>query len=308
MDTQFIRAEDLKGKMESREKMIVIDTLPNSLFLQRHIPGAKNACVFEVSFLKQVQAIGADTGDEVVLYGSSDRSYDALTASEKLQRAGYMHIAVLRGGIEEWLAGGHEIEGSVDRQIGDQETLLALEDGHYVLDCSRSSVEWTGRNQNNKHFGTLRFSGGDLSVQGKGLQGELVVDMTSMENISLADDALQPILISHLKSDDFFFVREFPAAKLHIVRGSVAASPYLTVKNCDIESELTLRGVEKDLTFQSTITMPERGELRMEAHFDVDRTRWGVIYGSARFFEHLGMHTVFDDISIGLRLFFQAVP
>jgi hypothetical protein len=34
------------------------------------------------------------------------------------------------------------------------------------------------------------------------------------------------------------------------------------------------------------------------AHFDFDRTRWNVIYGSSRFFEHLGMHLVFDLISI----------
>ena len=43
----------------------------------------------------------------------------------------------------------------------------------------------------------------------------------------------------------------------------------------------------------------------MEAHFDLDRTQWNVIYGSSRFFEHLGMHMVFDQISIELRLILQ---
>jgi len=32
----------------------------------------------------------------------------------------------------------------------------------------------------------------------------------------------------------------------------------------------------------------------IEAHFDIDRTKWDIIYGSSRFFEHLGMHLVFD--------------
>jgi hypothetical protein len=42
--------------------------------------------------------------------------------------------------------------------------------------------------------------------------------------------------------------------------------------------------------------------INLEAHFDLDRTEWGIIYGSARFFEHLGMHQVFEAISISLRL------
>ena len=42
-----------------------------------------------------------------------------------------------------------------------------------------------------------------------------------------------------------------------------------------------------------------------EAHFDIDRTRWKVIYGSSRFFKHLGMHLVFDLISIQCRIVFR---
>jgi hypothetical protein len=38
------------------------------------------------------------------------------------------------------------------------------------------------------------------------------------------------------------------------------------------------------------------------ANFDLDRTRWGVIYGSARFFKHLSYHIVYDLISIDLRV------
>lgn len=38
-------------------------------------------------------------------------------------------------------------------------------------------------------------------------------------------------------------------------------------------------------------------------HFDIDRTRWGVICGSSRFFKHLGMHLVYDPISIQVRIF-----
>ena len=46
----------------------------------------------------------------------------------------------------------------------------------------------------------------------------------------------------------------------------------------------------------------EDNGLVAEAHFDIDRTRWKVIYGSTRFFEHLGMHLVFDLISFQVKI------
>jgi hypothetical protein len=39
-----------------------------------------------------------------------------------------------------------------------------------------------------------------------------------------------------------------------------------------------------------------------EAHFDINRTKWNIIFGLTRFFEHLGMHLVFDLISIQVRI------
>jgi hypothetical protein len=65
---------------------------------------------------------------------------------------------------------------------------------------------------------------------------------------------------------------------------------------------LKLRGVSADLEFDATVALGEDGSLVMEAHFDIDRTRWNVIYGSTRFFEHLGMHKVFDLLSFQIRI------
>jgi hypothetical protein len=52
----------------------------------------------------------------------------------------------------------------------------------------------------------------------------------------------------------------------------------------------------------ATVGKTAEGGLAIEAHFDMDRTRWGIIYGSARFFEYLGMHLVFDLISFQVRI------
>jgi polyisoprenoid-binding protein YceI len=126
--------------------------------------------------------------------------------------------------------------------------------------------------------------------------------MATLRNFSLEGDELQPVLISHLASDDFFFVERFPKAKFTLTQGRPAAGASLTSLNYEMAGTLELRGVTAEQTFLATVTPGQEGALLAEAHFDFDRTRWKVIYGSARFFEHLGMHLVFDMITVELRI------
>ncbi len=56
------------------------------------------------------------------------------------------------------------------------------------------------------------------------------------------------------------------------------------------------------MKFPATISKLPDGAVTAEAHFDFDRTLWKIIYGSSRYYEHLGMHLVFDPISIRLRI------
>jgi len=110
------------------------------------------------------------------------------------------------------------------------------------------------------------------------------------------------VLVSHLKSDDFFLVKAFPTAKLIINSGKLVNEPYLSLPNYEVDATLELRGVKADLSFTTTIAHIDNNALVAEAHFDIDRTRWNVIYGSTRFFENLGMHLVFDLISFQVRI------
>jgi rhodanese-related sulfurtransferase len=288
----------------NREDYFLIDTLPNDHFRKMHLPEAHNACVYEVSFLDQVKAQITDRNQYIIVYGSSGRSQDARVAAEKLQRAGFDHVAVLEGGIDAWKKAGYTLSGEAVDASDEPETIITLANGNYQLDLEKSFTEWTGRNQNNKHFGTLRFNKGSLLIDDGQITGTLEVDMQSIENINLAGDDLQPVLISHLKSDDFFFVNRFPNSVYKITEGRLTAKPYASSVNCLIQGELSLRDTTADLGFDATLTKPSENVLRLEAHFDVDRTHWGIIYGSARYFEHLGMHTVFDAISIELRCIF----
>ncbi|EKD34116.1 MAG: hypothetical protein ACD_75C02461G0002 [uncultured bacterium] len=301
MEIQNITPDELSIKIVQGQKFYLIDTLPEDHFQEVRLPGSRNACVYQVNFLSQIRKITEDPDAEIVVYGSSSGSLDSQVAAEKLQRAGYRRIAILRGGIEKWREAGQLLEGSAPDGVGDPLTVLHLEPGTYTLDVRQSIVGWTGRNRNSSHIGAVPFSSGRIAVTESGFSGSLTVDMASLENHNLAGDPLQAVLVDHLKSDDFFLVALFPEATLTISEARLREKPYLTGVNCDIAGELSLRGVSRSLSFPATVTTTS-AEISVEAHFDLDRTRWGIIYGSARYFEHLGMHQVFEAITISLRL------
>ncbi|MGD8721086.1 MAG: YceI family protein [Desulfobacterales bacterium] len=296
-----LEADELMKRMKNKEPLLLIDTLTGSHFEKVHLPGARSACVFEVTFLEQVEAIAESKKAEIVLYGSSGRSRDALTAADKLQREGYENISVLNGGLEAWRARGFELQGD-QPGMADPETVLRLDDGQYRVDIDQSVIEWSGRNPNSKHFGTVGIKEGQVKVNSSILTGVVDIDMESIDNTNLKGDELHPVLTAHLKSDDFFFVKMFPSAVLTITEGVPVETPFLSTPNYGFKATLELRGVKADLAFQATVTKTEGGGLAAEAHFDIDRTRWEVIYGSARFFENLGMHLVFDLISFQVKI------
>jgi len=303
-DIQFnyVTPEELSAWLEGKKSFFLIHTLTGIHFQKVHLPGAQNACVFEVTFLDQMKSITADKTSEIVLYGSSERSMDALTAAEKLKFEGYQRIMILKGGFESWRALGYPLEGESAEVALDPETRLLLPEGEYQIDTDQSIVEWFGRNPNTRHFGTVRISRGQIQIENGNMKGEVEIDMDSIENINLEGDELQPVLVSHLKSDDFFLVKAFPKAKFIINGGKLAEEPHLSSPNYEVSGNLELRGVKADLSFATTIASAEDGGLIAEAHFDIDRTRWNIIYGSTRFFENLGMHLVFDLISFQVKI------
>lgn len=298
----YVTPEELRVWMEKERHFFLIHTLTNNHFQKVHLPGSQNACVFEVTFLEQLKSITDNKNALIILYGSSERSMDSLTAAEKLQMEGYQRIMILEGGIESWRSHSYPLEGESADSPVDPETQLVLLDGEYRVDTDQSIIEWIGRNPNTKHFGTVRISSGQIQIEKNNITGVVTMDMNSIENFNLKGDNLQPVLVSHLKSEDFFMVKLFPAAKFSINGGRLATKPHLSAPNYEINGTLDLRGVRADLSFTATITRSADDGWIAEAHFDIDRTRWNIIYGSTRFFENLGMHIVFDLISVQLKI------
>lgn len=286
------------------KKFHLIHTLPGDHYQCAHLPGAANACVYEVAFMDQVYAITRDIAVPVVVYGDSAGTMAATVAAEKLQRAGFTSVHILEGGLEAWRTQGLPLEGSDTALPLDSGVPPPVRNGSYTLDLGSSIIEWTGRNPNTRHFGTLNLSAGSLAVTDGDISGTFEIDMNTIESLSLQGDELQPVLEAHLKSDDFFFVKLFPRSRFTLETARPVENATYTLPNYQIGGDLELRGITAPLDFAANLFQLEDDSLVADAHFDFDRTRWGIIYGSSRFFKHLGMHVIYDLFSVQLKLRF----
>ena len=297
-----ITAHQLKGRMDQGLDFLLIHTLPGDHYKKQHLPAAKHACVYEVTFPSQMEALTADRGQTIVLYGSSSTSRDAVTAAEKLLRLGYRDVYVLTGGLKAWREAGYRLEGEEPDTPDTWPSALRPAEGRYAVDLETSFVGWTGRNANVGHQGMIRLKAGEIAVHDGNISGSFVLDMQSIVNFNLEDEGLRKILIEHLQSDDFFFVERFPEATFSLVQARPIEDAAPGCANFEVEGKLRLKGVDGVITFATVVERLADGGLAAEAHFDLDRTRWGVIYGSGHYFEHLGMHLVYDPISIQVRI------
>jgi polyisoprenoid-binding protein YceI len=290
-----ITCQELRLRLAEGDPLLVIDVLPPEVYAARHLPGACNACVYEIVFLDGVASLVPDRTTPLVLYDASGTTMAATTARDKLLAAGYRNVRVLAGGLAGWIAAGYPVEGA---SAPAEQT---LQDGTYRLDPAASVLEWIGRNINNRHHGRIPFRGGTLVIGNGELQrGEIALDMTGISNLDLQDDSYRLLLVSHLKSADFFDVDQYPTATMVMVGWQPIPAATPGTPDHTVQGELTIKGITRQLSFPVTVAPQEDGSIKAQAALAIDRTDWNITYGSGKLFEQLGMHLVHDRIDVEL--------
>jgi polyisoprenoid-binding protein YceI len=297
-----INPTDLAQRMGKSTAPVLVDVRLENDYAEAHLPQAKNNCVFEVTFLDRMAEVAPDKKVAVCVYGSAADSYEARMAAKKLSRAGYEQVLELREGLEGWKSAGLQLEsGSVARAAEP-----APPDGWLEIDPQESQVEWVGRNLLNKHYGRIALKAGKLHFdQGELAGGEFTLDMRGITCADLAGDPLHDVLIAHLKSDDFFETELYPEARFVITSTERMANATPGAPNLTVRGELTLKGSTRPIEFVATAGITPEGNPAAQSAFAIDRTLWNVLYGSGKYFRHLGGHLVNDLIEIQLRIVTQ---
>jgi polyisoprenoid-binding protein YceI/rhodanese-related sulfurtransferase len=296
---QRISSADLDQRLRRSSSTVLIDVRLEEDYDAAHLPGARNNCVFEVAFLDRMSDLAPVKTIPVCVYGAAADSYEARMAAEKLWRAGYAEILELREGLEGWRSSALPLESE---RIGSV-AAPTPPDGWREIDLTESRVDWVGRNLLNKHNGQISLKAGKLRfVQGELESGELTLDMRTITCNDLAGDPLHDVLIAHLKSHDFFDVELYPEARFVIMATKRVASLTPGAPNLNVRGELTLKDATRALEFVATVGLTPEGKAAAQCAFAIDRTQWNVLYGSGKYFRHLGGHLVNDLIEIQLRI------
>lgn len=171
----------------------------------------------------------------------------------------------------------------------------------YAVNADNSSITWVGsKKTGSSHSGTLGLSSGSLSVdKGDITGGTFTVDINSLANTDMAGSDGAGKLVGHLLSPDFFNAAEFPSATFEITKVTkVMNNPEMTHT---VNGNLTMMGVSKNISMPATITMADGKVMASVKDFALNRTDWGMKYGSGL----LGLAAdkiINDDVVIGLTL------
>ena len=122
-------------------------------------------------------------------------------------------------------------------------------------------------------------TGGFAKFKGK---AEVDAATKSLKSVSVEIDTASLFteigqkLTDHLKSPDFFEVREYPKATFESTK--IAAG---TAGKATITGKLSLHGVTKEISFPATVEVGEKG-LTLTSEFSIDRTQFGMTYGEGK--------------------------
>lgn len=299
---KIISIEELKSWIDQRKDFLLIDVLPDFYYNQKHLPNAENACVYEIDFPGKVKKTLDSSGKPVVVYGMGKNYHAAAAAYSKLVDAGIAEVYEFAGGIEAWEEAGYPMYASNEFTLDEYVDPEAHRNKEKVkVDTALSYVKWTGRNLANNHFGVIAIKDGNISINhGKITDGNFTIDMNSIRCDDIKDKAANSMLVSHLKSADFFETDRYPDAVFKITNAGYFEPENPGKPNYHITGEFTMKGITKEIEFVATAGWKENGTFYAQGVFEIDRTRWNVMYGSGRFFEKLGMHLVNDLITIEL--------
>jgi polyisoprenoid-binding protein YceI len=145
---------------------------------------------------------------------------------------------------------------------------LHAQESKYQLTGSNTKIEWVGTKSEGKHEGGFKKLSGTASLtDNSNLKLEVEIDCESL----FSDDEK---LTQHLKSPDFFAVKDHPKAKFKSTKVEK------TDDGVKVTGDLTLLGKTKKVSFPAEITTGEA--LGIKANFKINRKDFGMSYGEGK--------------------------
>ena len=164
----------------------------------------------------------------------------------------------------------------------------------YTIDVTSSEVRWVGKKVTGQHSGTVQIKEGVIDLKkGRIVGGTILIDMNTIACSDITGGS-KLRLENHLKSADFFSVKEFPTSSFIITRAE-QVSDY----EYHVMGEITIKGVTEVVEFPLVLEITE-DQVKGSCSLVIDRSKFGVKYRSKSYFdiEDLGDKLIYDDFEL----------
>ena len=166
-----------------------------------------------------------------------------------------------------------------------------------MVNAKRSTIKWIGSKVASSHEGTVNIQKGILMIDhGTLVGGQFSIDMNSIACSDIESEKKNKYLVDHLKSDDFFDVKQFPLAIITITNAAKGEG-----NSYEIVADLTIKGITHPVTFSANVQVNGLNFLAT-AKIKIDRTKWDIKYNSGNFFKDLGDKMILDEIEFDVFL------
>ena len=172
----------------------------------------------------------------------------------------------------------------------------------YTVDTAASQILWKGSKPLGTHNGTINLASGTVMVMGDAVEaGKVTIDMNSITDLDLEGD-MKTNLENHLKGTvegkegDFFNVTAYPFSTFQITEVATVEGKTM------ISGNLTIKDKTQNISFPASISMDGNLMKLTSETFTIDRTQWGVNFGSKTVFDNLGEKFISDDIELTVNL------
>lgn len=168
----------------------------------------------------------------------------------------------------------------------------------YKVDSKASTITYVGKKLGgSSHTGNLTIKSGEITLIGEVVTGgQIVVDMNSLTSTDITDKEMNGKFVGHMKSADFFDTAKYPEAKITIISGAA------TDKGVEVKGDMTFIGQTHPITFLVTDIKKDAKSFSAKSDLNVNRTTWGLKYGSGSFIKGLGDKAINDEFSLNVSI------